>query len=1113
MKPVFLDPTLRRRRVLRVLAAALVVVSAAMLAVFALTLFVAPVLPAPFVRVAHRILPPLHRHARTTAASRAARRKLLAQIARERPAANASSQGRIVAAFYAPWEETGLHSLEANASQMTHLMPAWLRIGADGASLDETDWDPTVAFHNLDVLRIAREHNVRVLPVLSNAAGGWFDPERAHRLLANPAAQQRVAVATRDWLLRNRMQGINLDFESLSAEDAPLLVPFVTRVHQVLAPAGLQVTADVQASTEPEVWREIAAQCDFVVVMGYDQHSASGAPGPIAALDWFRDTVDRAAKNVPADKLVIGMGNYAYDWPEHEEASPLSYQQALMAARDAFGDAAAPGAIDFDPAALNATFDYKDEQGVSHEVWMLDAVTAANEWRLVSTRNVRGVALWALGLEDPSVWQILGDARVAQPPHPDHLRTISFRYAVDFLGEGEVLQVAATPVDGHRELEIDPATGLCLDEQYTSFPAAYVIRRSSYVPKAVALTIDDGPSDPYTSDMLDVLRQYHVHATFFVIGENVEHYPDLLARIWEEGHEIGNHSYTHPNIGTVSPRRAMLELNATQRAIESVIGRSTVLFRPPYNADAEPTTREEVMPVIRAAELGYVTVGEFIDPQDWQAKPRAAELARSILRGIQSGHGNCVLLHDGGGDRSATVDAMRIVIPELQREGYRFVTVSDLMHTSRAAVMPPVAVRERVFLGDDRVIFGATSTGQRLLAFAFLAAIFLGIARVVILALIAMRARQNDAPEGTNTLTVSVIIAAYNEERVIAKTIASILRARHAVREIIVIDDGSTDNTAAVVEQLAEKTPMIRLLRQPNQGKAAALNHGIASAVGDVFVAIDADTVLHPDAIGNLLRHFDDDEVGAVAGNVKVGNRRKLTTLIQSIEYTTSQNLDRRAWAALNAVTVVPGAIGAWRRDAVAEAGGYTVDTMAEDMDLTWRLRRNGWRIACDIEAMSFTEAPESVKALFRQRFRWSYGTLQCLWKHRDALGRYGWFGMAMLPSLWLFQIVFQLLSPIVDAQLLWIGVQLATGTPVDARSLVIFGGLFALFTLLDLTVSAFALRAEGESLRELPLLVLQRFFYRQLMYAAIVKSVLVALQGMRTGWNKLERRGTVTAV
>jgi cellulose synthase/poly-beta-1,6-N-acetylglucosamine synthase-like glycosyltransferase/peptidoglycan/xylan/chitin deacetylase (PgdA/CDA1 family)/spore germination protein YaaH len=1093
MSAVFHDPTDRRKHAVRAGALVVGLAAIAILTVFAATLLIAPVLPplSAARAVARRILAP-RAHKRRHAAQRA----LLAEIAKEKAQARGGRGDAIVAAFYAPWEETGLHSLRANADRLTHLMPAWLALTPDGRGLSDADWNPSVAIHNVEVVDIARQHGIALMPVLSNASEAQFDGNRAHVLLNDRSARANVVAATRQWLLVHRMAGINLDFENLSRADARKLPAFVAEMRAALAPAHLVTSVDVEASMEPELWTAVADAADLVVVMAYDEHSAASAPGPISSLTWYRGVLDQALKSVPPQKLVIGIGNYAYDWSDGD-AAPVSYEQALITARDNFGGSAA-SQIDFDSDQLNPTFDYADADGTAHEVWMLDGVTAANEWRLARAAGVRGSAVWALGLEDPSTWLLFDRRAPRQFVDPHRLAEITFPWAIEFVGEGDILRVDATPAAGHRTLELDGASGLITDESYTRFPAAYVIRRSGLMPKSVALTIDDGPSEPYTNQLLDVLAKYRVKATFFVIGEEVEKYPELVSRIWNDGHDIGSHTYTHPNMADVSDIRTALELNATQRAIESVTGRSTMLFRPPYNADAEPTNREELVPILRASQFGYVTVGEYIDPRDWDHRSAPA-IAKSILDAVHAGHGNSILLHDGGGNRTATVAAVKLVVPQLLAEGYRFVTVSQLMHASRDAVMPPAAAADRMFLEDDRVVFGATSRVQRFLFAAFLAAILLAVARVIVLALLALRKRNVAvAASAAEPPRITVLVAAYNEERVIAKTIASILRSRFVPHEIIVVDDGSTDGTSDVVAGIAGVT----LIRQSNGGKASALNHGIRVATGEILVCVDADTVLHPDAISRLARHFADPRVAAVAGNVKVGNRGRLTTVLQALEYTTSQNLDRRAWASVNAITVVPGAVGAWRRDAVLDAGGYSTDTAAEDMDLTWQLRRNGWRIVADNEALCFTEAPEKIGALFRQRFRWAFGTLQCLWKHRGALGRYGWFGRAMLPALWLFQFAFQLLSPLVDIQLAF--------AAVEGTRLLLIGGLFLAFTLIDVVLAIVALRIEREPLRYAAAVVVQRFFFRQLLYAAIVKAVLTAVQGLRTGWGKLERAATV---
>jgi cellulose synthase/poly-beta-1,6-N-acetylglucosamine synthase-like glycosyltransferase len=255
---------------------------------------------------------------------------------------------------------------------------------------------------------------------------------------------------------------------------------------------------------------------------------------------------------------------------------------------------------------------------------------------------------------------------------------------------------------------------------------------------------------------------------------------------------------------------------------------------------------------------------------------------------------------------------------------------------------------------------------------------------------------------------------------------------------------------------------------------------------------------------------------------VKVGNRINPLTYWQSIEYVTSQNLDRRAYAVINSVTVVPGAVGAWRRSAIVQAGGYTRDTMAEDMDLTWRIRRLGWRIETDSDATGYTEVPDTFRTLFTQRFRWAFGTLQCLWKHRKALGRYGWFGNVMLPTLWLFQVAFQAISPFVDLQIAWtIGKVVHAWMrgrldgdwqplPAAMTSLYLLGFMYAFFFVVELIGAVVAFKLDREDGRVLVWLFWQRFLYRQLMYAVLLKSLKTAMSGIRTGWGKLDRKGTV---
>jgi cellulose synthase/poly-beta-1,6-N-acetylglucosamine synthase-like glycosyltransferase/peptidoglycan/xylan/chitin deacetylase (PgdA/CDA1 family)/spore germination protein YaaH len=1150
---VFTDPSGRRWKRLKRggIAAALVVSVAATL--FGTSFLIIPFLPkipglsGPAVHPPHPEAPALP--PRQDRLARYLLRKSRMALWREmtfhgptaaKPAPPPAGAGSVVAAFYVPWQETGLHSLRAHAKDLTHLMPEWLHVDRTGSRILTNDWNPELTPHNLDVVQIARAAGVRICPILNNAEQGLFDPKRIQLLVRSPANQRSLSEQVRDFLLANKFQGVNLDFENLSDEEYRQVVPLVGVMASTLHAAGLSVSMDVEAGRPEIPLRALSRHCDFLVLMAYDQHFEGGDPGPIAAAGWFHEVLKRTLEQVPPDKLVVGMGGYAYDWGEGKKAAEvLTYQSALLLAEDNHPGEPPEKVIDFDADALNATFGYQDDDGKYHEVWMLDAASLYDEWLVARRRQVLGAALWVLGNEDPGVWPVLSRGRLMEPPPPSRLQAIDFPYEVDFEGEGELLSVQAEPSSGRRRLEVDRDTGLITDEDYVRFPSSYIIRREGYLPKTVVLSFDDGPDPTWTPKILDELKAQGVPGTFFVIGEHAERYPGLVRREYQQGYEIGSHTFSHPNLAAVSHRRAVLELNTTQRALQAITGHSTILFRAPYNADAEPVSAEEVHPIQLASELGYVTVGELIDAQDWNLYAQDAEgrpvrrtpeeIEEEIFRQLGYKKGNVILLHDGGGDRSMTLEVLRRLIPELKRRGYRFASVSDLIGLPRNKVMPPVESRDLALLGLDRVMFEGIYLFELFLHAAFLAAIALGIGRVVVLVPMALaaRARARRKRWGSEFRpSLSALVAAYNERPVIARTVQSLLENRYQVDEVVVVDDGSTDGTAEAVQEHFGSDARVRLIRQANAGKAAALNRAAGEAKGEILLCLDADTQLDPEAVGRLVRHFEDPRVAAVAGNVKVGNRVNLLTLWQSIEYVTSQNMDRRAYGLLNAVTVVPGAVGAWRREDVLAAGGYRSDSMAEDMDLTWRLRRMGRRVATEEAALGFTEAPQTLRAFFRQRFRWTYGTLQCLWKHKGALLRYGWFGRFALPALWLFQVGFQVLAPLVDLQILysfalflrlWLlrGVMTRDWQPLPQATHALSQALFfyGLFFAVDLAGAALAYLLDKEKLRSLWWLFFQRFFYRQVLYAALWKSLWVALKGVTAGWGKLERRGTVAPV
>ena len=1151
--PVFFDPSGKRRRAVNRASTFVGLGAAIVTTVFVISLLVVPFLPQfpgmpnPAHRLMHagQTLLPKRSQRLSRQLLRRSRLALWKEIAagqaagarRAAAAPVATEPDTVIAAFYAIWQRSGLYSLRQNADRLTDLFPEWLHLNRAGTALDFKDWDPQVTQSNLDVVDLARSHHIDIHPELNNAEAGQFDPVRAHALLVSDDKQLELAHAARDWLVRQDFQGLNLDLENLYPEDYARLPRFLALLQGVLHPAGLQLSVDIEAARRDLPLASIAAAADYVILMAYNQHYAAGPPGPVASVAWFDSVLARTLQQVPPAKLVVGIANYGLDWPSTgKAAAAVTYQQALYIAQDNRPDAPPQQVVDFDPVALNPTFEYTDDSAKSHDVWMLDAVTAYNHLLVARRSGVRGAALWVLGSEDPSLWAIYDRRLVDALPAAPALDTIPPPYAPLRTGDGDVLEVVSSPRGGLRMTDADSATGVITDEEYLRFPAPYVIQHSGYRPKKLVLTFDDGPDRVFTPEILDQLKALGVQATFFLIGENVERYPEVTRRIVADGHEIGSHTFSHPNMGTVSYRRALLEFNTTQRALEAVLGRSTILFRFPYNADQEPNTNEETDPVLVASRLGYITVGELIDPQDWnpyktdsagERVPRTADdIIASAMKQADSIKGNVILLHSGGGDRRATVRALPALVSTLEARGYQFITIAQLLGVPRDVVMPPVGQHEQLLVGLDRFSFNAVFSFETILGATFIFAVVLAVGRVVFIipvALLARRKARHEVFDPSYRPSVSVLIAAYNERMVIARTIRSVLASDYPDLEVVVVDDGSTDGTGDEVGRGFGDDSRVHLITQANAGKAAALNRAIRSARGEILVCFDADTQIASQGIALIVRHFQDPRVGAVAGNVKVGNRINVLTRWQSIEYITSQNLDRRAYGYLNAITVVPGAVGAWRKSAVVAVGGYHTDTMAEDMELTYRIRRAGWRITTDVETLGYTEAPATFRAFFRQRFRWAYGTLQCLWKHSGALFRYGWFGSLAIPAVWIFQVLFQALGPLVDLKVVWTLIDFVYSwatmgalhqdwqpLPGITRLVLEVGFFYGIFFGVDLVGAFIAYRLDRERYRDLWWLFWQRFVYRQLMYAVLWKSLVTAVKGKRQGWGKLERKGTV---
>jgi cellulose synthase/poly-beta-1,6-N-acetylglucosamine synthase-like glycosyltransferase len=595
-----------------------------------------------------------------------------------------------------------------------------------------------------------------------------------------------------------------------------------------------------------------------------------------------------------------------------------------------------------------------------------------------------------------------------------------------------------------------------------------------------------------------VLREENVRATFFLVGSQAIAHPDIVRRTVADGNEIGLHTLTHADLSALPSWWQNLEINDAQLAIAGITGQRTSLLRPPYSSENAAVDDAMLGVIGNAADNGYLTSLTTLDSEDW-TRPGVAQIVRNSTP--QGAAGQVLLLHDAGGDRSQTVAALRQLIPELRAKGYTFETLSRAV--GLAGAQRPASTSQRL---AGEVLVGGVRVGDAVVSvlnWVLLGAGALALVRAVLVIAAARRHTRRSRSHGTVSEPVTVVMPAHNEAAGIAAAVRSVVASTHPV-EVIVVDDGSTDDTAGIVERL--DLPHVRVIRQANGGKPVALNTGIAAASHELVVMVDGDTVFDPDTVSTLVQPFSDPQVGAVSGNAKVVNRGGLLGRWQHIEYVLGFNLDRRLFDVAECMPTVPGAIGAFRREALVQVGGVSTDTLAEDTDLTMALCRAGWRVVYEEQATAWTEAPASLGALWKQRYRWSYGTFQAMWKHRRALvqlGQAGKLGRRGLVYLLMFQILLPLLAPSVDVFALY---GLLFLDPVRVL------GVWVGFLVLQFVMGVYAFRLDGERMGPLWAMPLQQFVYRQLMYLVVIQSLFTAVSGLPLRWQRMERYGSLAA-
>jgi peptidoglycan-N-acetylglucosamine deacetylase len=1072
------------------------------------------------------------------------------------------------AAYYVEDDPASYSSLKQHIAQVDLLFPEWLHVVSPDGNLTAFTADnrpyavvDSAGVHQVDregkVARtIAINHvNLDVFPLVNNydPTKGMFLPQIGD-FLSNAASRANFVQQVHTFLAANpSYRGLSLDLEEIPDSAQPGFQALIAALYTDFHPRNLRLYVNTPVGDDSFDLKFIADHSDGLLLMNYDEHQTDSEPGPIASQDWFVNNLKTVLKAVPKEKVICSLGSYGYDWtlalpvagpPGKKTAGAkkvdaplkvlsshdLSTQDAWQAASDSDSQ------IDLDDDSLNVHFAYDDEDAhVRHQVWFLDAVTVQNEMRAARALGIQTYALWRLGQEDNSVWKIWDYPMQTDPVKA--LADVEPGYDVDTEGEGDILRVTRAPQNGKRVVTMDDDASVPVNyrmitqESMASYPLSYTVEQYGYHPNEVALSFDDGPDPEWTPKILDILKKYNVKGTFFMIGEVAEDNVGVMQRVYREGHEIGNHTWFHPDISEISNRQVDLELNLTERLFASKLGVQPLYFRPPYSIDQEPDTNDQAAPVERIQGLGYVIIGNKIDTNDWDEHPRKSpkEITDGVFQTIADmathpwNRGSIILLHDGGGDRSATVAALPVLIEALRARGYQIVPVSELVGKTRAEVMPPLTSHQRWQARADSITFFFYSFFHYFAVSVFFVGDVLMSARLIIIGVCAiidrLRKRKNyAAPDYAPR--VAVLIPAYNEEKVIVRTIRSVMMSAYKNIRIIVIDDGSTDRTFDVARDAYPKdieSGRLTVMTKPNGGKADALNFALDKIDEEIYVGIDADGVIAHDAITNLVPHFANPRIGAVAGNAKVGNRVNLWTRWQALEYITSQNFERRALDLFDVVMVVPGAIGAWRTEAVKAGHGYHSNTVAEDADLTMNLLEQGYCVIYEDRALAFTEAPVNADGLIRQRFRWSFGILQAIWKHRGAISKHRAMGLFALPNILIFQILLPLVSPLIDLMFVagilnYFYDKHFHPESASTDSLYKLLAFFLTFLIIDFAASALAFTLERKHPASkgdgwlLFHIWIQRFTYRQLFSVVLLKTVKRAIDGKPFSWDKLDR-------
>lgn len=639
-----------------------------------------------------------------------------------------------------------------------------------------------------------------------------------------------------------------------------------------------------------------------------------------------------------------------------------------------------------------------------------DAITDYNYTKsLNEIRNNKPIeyAISDPGFEEYTLWKILAQS-FENITTPDILSgETASGLVINEEGSGQVYGLKQKATPGERKLTFD-STHKILTSKLTKIDTAnQVVRQGENINK-VALTFDDGPNPVYTPKIMDILESYGVRGTFFATGQNVLAYPETARAIIKRGHRLENHTFNHPVFSMLTEESKRSQIESTNNIIQEVTGTRPQYFRMPYSDRNEATSTSDVAYLSLLKDLGLQASEYEIDSKDWQLSS-SEEIIERVKQQFEAsnGHFSEVLLHDTHENTELTLQALPKIIEYIKSQGLEIVTVDKLVNepvvlSSSATTKSYHALQVqrgvvKVFTGFS-IIFIVLSLIRYV--WMFVGSIFYKFKRNLLGFLSNnIYLRPGSLPK------LAVIIACYNEAKVIGKTIEALQKGTHQDFRLILVNDGSTDKTAEIIERYALEDRRIKLINIPNGGKANALEQGLSATKSQWLVFCDADTIFSPNALYEFaLSATFDNRLDAIAGKIIVGNDNNLLTKSQLIEYEIAYKFVKSSQDISNMITVVPGAAGLWKRKSLIKAGGFNSDTLAEDADTTMRVISHGGRVGYRANIVAYTEAPEKLKMLFKQRTRWQLGNMQSIYKHRKGLFnlKYGTLGVVGLPMFFI---------------------------------------------------------------------------------------------------------------